>query len=67
MMDCADPEENDSNAHLIAAAPDLLKALKWLLEFSEYETDDLPSVEYMTMKADALSMAKRAIDKAEGC
>ena len=48
-------EEHEANAKLIAAAPDLLEALKWMVEHCEPRLDHRP---------DCIRSAKRAIAKA---
>lgn len=60
---CFTPEEKYSNAHLIAAAPDLLEALKHLIEDPDYQVaigGNPYAVEAM------LSRCRAAIAKAEG-
>jgi hypothetical protein len=66
-MDCNHPDgwrwsgwigvRTEANARLIAAAPDMLDALKGLLDFIE--------IEQLRMDADALQIARAAIAKAE--
>ena len=59
------PEEQEANARLIAAAPDLLDALKGIVReiraYSSPECDDADSIGYAELKA-----ADAAIAKAEG-
>lgn len=50
-------EELEANANLIAAAPDLLEALAWMVEHCEPRLDHAP---------DCIRSAKRAISKARG-
>lgn len=54
-----------NNAYLIAAAPDLLDALKAML--SEFEPGQLPDAEeaYAPQQLKAIEMARAAIEKAE--
>src|SRR5512139_2026557 len=54
-----------ANARLIAAAPDLLGALRDLLEAFDASPDDLPAHEYEAIIADARKRARAAIAKAE--
>lgn len=53
----ARPKERDANARLIAAAPDLLKALKDVLEY-------MPSI--TAFQRERIRRAEAAIAKAEG-
>jgi len=52
-------EENEANARLIAAAPDLLEALKDLVALCEHMAK-------LSRNTPKLNMHKRAIAKAEG-
>ena len=55
-----DENERIANAHLIAAAPDLLSALQEMISvFQDHEQYDEES-------AEVISMARAAIAKAEG-
>ena len=56
---------NREIAQLIAQAPALLKALRELLEFSEYDPNDMPAHEYEACRADAQSRARAALSAAE--
>lgn len=58
----------DANAHLIAAAPDLLEALRKVSAALEavYESEMEWTGEWDMLPPDALEMAKAAIRKAEG-
>lgn len=57
-------EETDANARLIAAAPELLAALKALV--LEVELKDNPSDEGASSDCDQMDAARAAISKAEG-
>lgn len=64
-----DPEENLSNAHLIAAAPDLYAALRKMALFVADWRDCLEGVQMTeaTFRADSgLTEARAALAKAEG-
>ena len=56
------PEVCQANAHLIASAPDLLAALKDLLD----EQENAPLERRRTEWAEACARARRAIAQAEG-
>lgn len=56
-------DEAKANARLIAAAPDLLEAVKLFLEYAEQEGTD--AFVRMVLYNEALSAAKAAITKAE--
>lgn len=51
---------DNANAHLIAAAPDMLEALENLIEFVRSGSGDFG------MKAHFIKEAEKALDKAEG-
>lgn len=53
-------EMNTSNARLIAAAPELLEALKWILDCCELNLDDMEENTRASIK-----IARAAIAKAE--
>lgn len=55
----------EANARLIAAAPDLLEALRYLLA-QTIEQDEAYSIELTEGEADAAKMARAAIAKVEG-
>lgn len=57
-----DTGNEEANAHLIAAAPELLEALQWMVEHDETNTSDLENA-YFTK---GLEKAKAAIAKAMG-
>lgn len=61
-------EHIEANAHLIAAAPDLLEALRKVSAALEavYESEMEWTGEWDMLPPDALEMAKAAIRKAEG-
>lgn len=56
--------ENEANARLIAAAPDMAEALRLFIHYDEATDDD--GVQLMLNYADALSAAKAALAKARG-
>lgn len=53
-----------ANLRVIAAAPDLVKALSELLDAFECEPDDLMPHEYEAIVADAKARARAALSKA---
>lgn len=55
------PKESEANAHLIAAAPELLEALKWFIE-----ADANGEIEQGIYSTRGLYAARAAIAKAEG-
>ena len=57
--------ENAANAYLIAAAPDLLSALKKLLQISQDELDQSATHDGL-VNCEALANARVAIAKAKG-
>lgn len=57
-------EHAEANARLIAASPDLVKALSELLDAFECEPDDLMPHEYEAIVADAKTRARAALSKA---
>lgn len=58
--------ENEANARLIAAAPDLLEALKEILAAGESYVDSADEVKAMLRFGRANDAARAAIAKAEG-
>lgn len=58
------PEEDAANARLIAAAPELLGALKALYDLTE---GDSRGTEYSQEPLEIIAKAREAISKAEGC
>lgn len=62
----ADSPEALANGRLIAAAPDLLSALRDLLDAFDICPDDLPGHEYEAIVEDARQRARAAIAKAKG-
>jgi hypothetical protein len=56
------PEESEANARLIAAAPDLLAALKWAMGSHRYSARTTTNEAY----CNAVDRANSAIAKAEG-
>lgn len=61
-----DPEESDANAHLIAAAPELLAALKTLSDSMCMAEEAEHLLECDDAKSCSLCIARAAIAKAEG-
>jgi hypothetical protein len=66
--DDVDWDEAAANAHLIAAAPDLLGALKGLVEINERHNESVSRVigAPLGWKDSYLDVSRTAIDKAEG-
>lgn len=60
---CSTDEENEANARLIAAAPEMYEALRRLEKFT---TEFLEEVPVGTNNIDALRLARAALAKAEG-
>jgi hypothetical protein len=58
--------EDDANARLIAAAPELLAALQMCVHLVEREADRLQSTEFTAGANNRLSIARAAIAKATG-
>lgn len=58
--------KNDADAHLIAAAPDLLEALEDIIESVAQCTDDDGRPTYEVCQSDDFSAARAAIAKARG-
>ena len=61
-----DDDTRQANARLIAAAPDLLAALRTLANQISPDSDDYPDSSYFRMMQDAEEKALAAIAKAEG-
>lgn len=59
------PKEHEANARLIAAAPNLLEALEWLIEDVEYTRSDFVG-QPTQVRNSSVAMAKAAIAKARG-
>lgn len=59
-------KEREANARLIAAAPELLKALKFLIKSAEETTKDLVAFEGANRLDYSIDCARVAIAKAEG-
>lgn len=57
--------ENQANAHLIAASPELLQNLKQVVACLEFAVNALEAPEKSSIRED-LALAKQAIAKAEG-
>jgi len=55
-----EPETVEANAHLIASAPDLLRAVEYLLENAVYNT------EHGNDSVNAIKAAKQVVAKAKG-
>lgn len=64
LSDC--PENAEANARLIAAAPDLLAALKWALPFAEKYENTFPGGPRQQLMEAKLTEVRAAIAKAEG-
>ena len=64
-LDCGMEEESEANAHLIAAAPKMHKALKdiGLYLAVNYDENNEP---YFIIDKEYLAMTKTLVDKAEG-
>jgi hypothetical protein len=58
--------ECEANAHLLAAAPELLDALKNLIPLAEYAPDELGTAKEAAEAKNQIELARVAIAKAEG-